>query len=142
MAKSNFTFKDRGVGYELIHYLRNADTGRFLKCLELVNFPRLPPELETQHTREERLLRNGADQIITGRFHKKRREFFTGLRSTGFPQLRSGNDVDKSEVLFLFAEDFSKMAVFHFTGWRCFPSERQAFFAEFVIHLRTIGFKF
>lgn len=142
MANHVFPFRSRTVRYEQVEYTRNADSGRFLKRLELVDFQRLPAELQTQRTQDERIRRNGADQIITGRFRQKQREFFTGLRKTGFPELMHGNDADRSEVLFLFAPDFSALAVFHFTGWRCYPTERTAFYAEFMLHLRRRGFTF
>ena len=140
MANHAFPFRGRSVRYEETRYARDTDTGRFLKRLELVDFPRLPAELQTQPTRDERLRRNGADQIITGRFRQKRREFFTGLRRTGFPELMHGNDYDRSEVLFWFAPDFTGLVVFHFTGWQCYPAERTAFYAGFMLHLRRRGF--
>lgn len=142
MANHALSFRGRTVRYEETHYTRDPDSGRFLKRLELVDFPRLPAELKTEHTQDERIRRNGADQIITGRFRQKRREFFTGLRKTGFPELMHGNDADRSEVLFLFAPDFAALTVFHFTGWRCYPAERTAFHAEFMLHLRRRGFTF
>jgi hypothetical protein len=130
----NRTMKHNGhlIRLVVVAYERNEQTNVFEQAAALVPFERLPKELKVEHTREERLRRNGAQQVITGRVRNGKRLFFTGLQSTGTPNLYRGNDADKSEVLFWFGEDFRTLRVYYFGGYSVNKTLRAGFYRQFV----------
>jgi hypothetical protein len=102
----------------------NPKTGRYEKEPSKVNFMKLPYELKVEETQDQRIKAQGAQNIITGRFVNKKREFFSGLRGTAFKHWYHGNDYEfvrgekvNSLVLFRFSEQDEFLTVYYFNRY-------------------------
>lgn len=102
----------------------NPKTGRYEKEPSKFNFMKLPYELKVEVTQDQRIKAQGAQNIITGRFVNKKREFFSGLRGTAFKHWYHGNDYEfvrgekvNSLVLFQFSEQDEFLTVYYFNRY-------------------------
>ena len=110
--------------FKVIRYRMNPKTGRYEKEPSKINFMKLPYELKVEVTQDQRIKAQGAQNIITGRFVNKKREFFSGLRGTGFKHWYHGNDYEfvrgekvNSLVLFRFSEQDEFLTVYYFNRY-------------------------
>ncbi len=127
--------------YKEVRYKLNPE-GYYQKQPERILFAKLPFELKVEPSQKGFLKQQGANEIITGRFKNKKREFFTGLIpiETNF---FIGNDWEFiqgqrkiSLVVFQFSEDDLCLTVYYFN--RYYIDQREArikFVSAFIQHL-------
>ena len=127
--------------HKTILYRINNESGRYEKQPERVPFEKLPFELKVETTREQKIINNGATEIITGRIKKGNREFFTGLvPDIKFKNWFSGNDYKfikgvkkNSLVIFNFRNDNRELIVYYFNSfYKDYPDERKRFVCSFI----------
>lgn len=131
--------------YKKIIYLINNETGRYEKQHEIVPFEKLPYELKVETTREQKIINNGATEIITGRIKKGNREFFTGL----IPDMKYkhwffGNDYmflngvkKNSLVIFNFRNDNRELIVYYFNSYYKYNRDELKRFVCSFIHTKV-----
>jgi hypothetical protein len=126
--------------YKAIKYLLNPHSGRYEKQPSKLNFQKLPYELKVETTQDQRIKSQGAETIITGRFVNKKREFFSGMRRTEFPNWYHGNDYEflkgekvNSLVIFEFSGNDSELTVYYFNRYyKHSATERESFINYFI----------
>lgn len=110
--------------YSKIDYQLNIESGWYEKTPCRIPFVKLPDRLKFEKTRENKILSNGAHEIITGPVRNGKRTFFTGvipLSSVGWyegnhPEFRKGAK-SISLVLFRLSKEERFMTIYFFTGW-------------------------
>jgi hypothetical protein len=110
--------------YSTIEYQLNIESGWYDKMPCRIPFLKLPDRLKFEKTRENKILSNGAQEIITGPVRNKKRTFFTGiipLQSFGWYEgnqceFRTGGK-SISLVLFRLSNGERCMTVHFFNGW-------------------------
>jgi hypothetical protein len=128
------------VEYKSVKYLLNPHSGRYEKQPARIPFQKLPFELKIEPTQDQRIKSQGADTIITGRFLNKKREFFSGMRRTGFKLWFHGNDYEfvkgekvNSLVIFQFSIDDSELTVYYFNRYyKHSVTDRESFVNTFI----------
>ena len=123
-----------------ITFDRDQDAGWYIRRPELVPFARLPQRLKVERTQVDRLRQQGAEQVITGSMHAKRRTFFSGLRPLPVEGWYIGNDVEQvnrakvlSLVLFHFSKDYATLTVYYFPRYyRNDRNDRVRFAVDFI----------
>ena len=119
--------------YTRLKYYLNSITGWYYQT-ESSNpvFNLLPPELKTAQSMQPFLKRQGANEIIKGR-QKEHTQFFTGLRSTEFGNLFTGdNKADQpSFILFDFGKDKTCLRVIYINGCKVSPKRLKTLIADF-----------
>ena len=127
--------------FKTIIYRINKETGRYEKQPDRVPFEKLPFELKVETTREQKIINNGATEIITGRIKKGNREFFTGLiPDIKFKNWFFGNDYKflngvkkNSLVVFNFRNDNRDLIIFYFNSYYIDNrDERKKFVCSFI----------
>jgi len=136
---NNSVYKE--VGYKL-----NPE-GYYQKEPQRLPFTKLPFEIKVEPSQKEFLKQQGANEIITGRFKNKKREFFTGLIpiAVGFFM---GNDWEfiqgqkkTSLIVFQFSDNNEFLSVYYFN--RYYIDQREArikFVLAFIQHLSIENF--
>jgi hypothetical protein len=109
--------------YKTIEYKNNLLTGRFEKQPSMYSFNKLPFDLKIEPTQEERIKKQGAESIITGRFEKGQRTFFTGLVPIE-KNIFEGNHFEiykgqkkLSLIIFKLSDDYSNLIVYFFNHY-------------------------
>jgi hypothetical protein len=110
--------------YSTIDYQLNIESGWYDKTPCRIPFLKLPDRLKFEKTRENKILSNGAQEIITGPMRSKKRTFFTGiipLTSFGWYEgnhceFRAGGK-SISLVLFRLSNAERCLTVYFFNGW-------------------------
>jgi hypothetical protein len=111
------------VHYKVVKYQLNRDNGYFEKQPLKVDFSRLPFDLKIEETREQRLISQGAKEMITGRIKNGQRQFFTGLIPMaenffyGDDFKKSKGEMKKSLCVFQLSTDFKTLVVFYFNNY-------------------------
>lgn len=126
--------------YKVVQYALNPESGRYEKRPTKISFNKLPFELKVEPTQDKRIKAQGAETVITGRFVKKKREFFSGLRPTAKPGCFYGNDYEfvkgqkiNSLVVFSFSDDDAQLTVYYFNRfYKQSASDREAFVNSFI----------
>ena len=128
--------------YKELKYKLNSETGRYQKQPEIIPFLKLPFELKVESTQKDFIIQQGANQIITGRFKNKKREFFTGLIPVE-TNYYLGNDYEylqgqkkNSLIVFEFSENAEYLTLNYFN--RYYIDNREArikFVCAFIHHL-------
>jgi hypothetical protein len=125
--------------YKTIEFKNNPLTGRFEKQPSKFSFQKLPFDLKIEPTQEERIKKQGANVIITGRYKEKQRTFFTGLVPKDANTFE-GDHMEfykglkkKSLIIFVFAPDHSTMTVYFFNHYyKENRNERLKFCQQFI----------
>ena len=110
--------------YSTIEYQLNIESGWYDKTPCRIPFLKLPDKLKFEKTRENKILSNGAQEIITGPMSNKKRTFFTGiipLTSLGWYEgnkceFRAGGK-SISQVIVRLSNGERCMTVYFFNGW-------------------------
>ncbi len=129
--------------YKVLRYLLNNESGRYEKQPTRIPFNKLPFELKIEPTQDPKIQAQGAEMVITGRFVKKKREFFSGLRKTIRPNWFYGNDYEfvqgrklNSLVVFAFSGNNAELMVYYFNRYYIQSAiEREAFIKSFISHV-------
>lgn len=130
------------VIYKELKYKLNSETGRYEKQPEKIPFLKLPFELKIEPTQKDYIIRQGAKEIITGRFKNKKREFFTGLIPI-YKTFFLGNDYEfingqkkNSLIVFEFSESAEYLTIYYFNRfYKDYPEERLKFVLLFIQHI-------
>jgi hypothetical protein len=125
---------------KIISYRLNVETGRYEKQPSKIHFSKLPFELKVEKTFDEKIIEQGAREIITGRIVNHRRTFFTGLRTTLYRNWFHGNDYEQkngvkinSLVIFHFSKNDEYLTIYYFNRWyKSSPRERAEFIRNFI----------
>lgn len=128
--------------YKEVKYKLNPE-GYYQKEPEKIPFLKLPFELKVEPSQKEFLKQQGADQIITGRFKDKKREFFTGLIPIVESQVFMGNDYENikgvkkySLIIFKFSPCNGYLTAYYFNRFYLDKREiRIQFVNAFDLHL-------
>ena len=80
--------------FKEIKYRFNPESGRYQKMPSKIAFQKLPFDLKIEITQDRKISSQGAEYVLTGRFVKNKREFFTGLRVTNSELYYYGNDYE------------------------------------------------
>jgi hypothetical protein len=126
--------------YKVLRYTMNPATGRYEKQPTRIAFNKLPYELKVEQTQDPRIKAQGAEQVITGRFVNKKREFFTGMRQTMLPGWYYGNDFEfvkdqkvNSLVIVAFTDDDARLTIYYFNRYyKQSADERESFVNAFI----------
>jgi len=119
--------------YTRLKYYLNSITGWYYQTENSdPGFNLLPAELKTAPAMQPFLRQQGAKEIIKGR-QKDHKQFFTGLRSTEFENLFTGdNRADRpSLILFDFSKDKTCLRVIYINGCKVFPKRLKTLIADF-----------
>lgn len=118
-------------------FTQDVETGWYIRQPQRIAFGKLPERLKIERTQEARILANGAREILTGPFRKKRRTFFTGIIPLELHGWYIGNDYEQrggrkvnSLVLLRFGDSDHLLTVFYFTGWFIDNREKRMQFAH------------
>jgi hypothetical protein len=111
--------------FKTLNYLLNVEIGKYEKQPERIPFNKLPFELKVETTIDEKIKRNGANEIITGRIKGGQRMFFSGLIAVPkFTNWFYGNDYEftngqkkNSLVLFHFANNNRELVIYYFNNF-------------------------
>lgn len=129
--------------YHTIVYRNNPLTGRFEKQPAIISFAKIPFDLKVEPTQEDRLVRQGAKTIITGRIKSGNREFFTGLipldqNTFVGNHYESVKGVKKlSLIVFVFSDDNAVLTVYFFNHYYIDSrTERLKFCQKFINNLK------
>lgn len=131
------------VHYKEVKYKLNSETGYYQKEPEKIQFLKLPFDLKIEPTQLERIIQQGAKEIITGRFKDKKRLFFTGLipiQNNFF----EGDDYEfingkkkKSLIIFEFSGNNEYLTINYFNRfYKESSKERLKFVLSFIQHLQ------
>jgi hypothetical protein len=131
------------VKYKEVKYELNPE-GYYQKLPSKTQFQKLPFELKVEQSVKPFLREQGANEVITGRFKNKKREFFTGLIPSE-PRFYMGNDYENvkgekklSLIVFEFSECQKYLTANYFNGFYKDPREaRIKFVSEFISHLNS-----
>lgn len=126
--------------FQLCQYAINISTGWYDKQPQRIAFGKLPERLKVEKTQDQRILSNGAQEIITGPVRQKKRTFFSGLVQLDAAEWYVGNDYEfrngkktNSLVLFQFKGHDQFLSIYYFTGWYIENrAERAKFCNEFA----------
>lgn len=126
--------------YITIYYSLNVEIGRYQKIPSKFSFQRLPFELKIEKSQNNFLIEQGADKIITGRFLNKKREFFTGLKSTKFQNWYQGDNFEmvkgfkvRSLIIFHFSLNYEHLTIYYFNRYyKDSSTEREIFVNKFI----------
>jgi len=125
--------------YRTLYFRLNTTTNYYEKTPENAPFAKIPHELKVEPTAEEKIKRNGANEIIRGRRVNGNLLFFSGLIATGHAGLFRGNhyEYDKgkkylSMVLFQFTPDRSGLTIYFFNRYNVFPRLQKSFIRTFI----------
>lgn len=131
------------VHYKIVQYLKDLETGKYLKQPQKVEFSKLPSVLKIETTREKRLINQGANEVITSSIKKGKYLFFTGLIPFS-ENFYFGNDYEyingqkkNSLCVFYLSNDFKSLTVYYFNRfYKDRREERIKFIASFIEHLK------
>jgi hypothetical protein len=111
--------------FKTLNYVLNVEIGKYEKQPERIPFNKLPFELKVEKTIDEKIKKNGANEIITGRIKGGQRMFFSGLIAV--PKYNNwfyGNDYQfkngqkkNSLVLFHFANNNRELVIYYFNNF-------------------------
>lgn len=131
------------VHYKIVLYLKDLDTGKYVKQPQKVEFSKLPRTLKIESTREQRLINQGANEVITSPKKGGKYEFFTGLIPFS-DNIYFGNDYEyikgqkkNSLCVFCLSNDFQKLTVYYFNRfYKDRKKDRINFVGSFIEHLK------
>jgi hypothetical protein len=111
--------------FKTINYVLNVEIGKYEKQPERIPFNKLPFELKVETTIDEKIKRNGANEIITAGIKGGQRMFFSGLIAVPkFPNWFYGNDYEikngkkkNSLVVFHFANNNRELVIYYFNNY-------------------------
>jgi len=126
--------------YKVLQYTMNPATGRYEKVPTKIAINKLPFELKVESTQDPKIQAQRAEEVITGRFVNKKREFLTGLRRTMLPGWYYGNDYEfvkgqkvNSLVIFSFSDDDAALTIYYFNRfYKLSADERESFVNAFI----------
>lgn len=125
--------------YRTLYFRLNPSTNYYEITPDSAPFGKIPNELKVEPTVDEKIKRNGANEIIRGRTKDHKYLFFTGLIATSHAGLFHGNHCEYvngikhlSLVLFQFTPDRDGLTIFFFNRYKVFPKYLQAFIRAFV----------
>ena len=111
--------------FKTLNYVLNVEIGKYEKQPDLGPFNKLPFELKVEKTYKPEIVKNGANEIITGRIKGGQRMFFSGLIAVPkFTNWFYGNDYEfkngqkkNSLVLFHFANNNRELVIYYFNNY-------------------------
>ena len=110
--------------FKTVTYLLNPQTGYYEKQPLKIAFNKLPFELKVEETQEEKIRKQGANEILRGRVKNGRYQFFTGLIPLVDEVAYIGNDYEfekgkkfNSLIIAKFSEQNSKLVVYYFNRY-------------------------
>lgn len=131
------------VHYKEVKYKLNSETRYYQKEPEKIQFLKLPSDLRIEKTVKEFLKQQGANEIITGRFKNKKREFFTGLipihtnffEGDNYEFIKGAKK--KSLIVFEFSDNSEYLTLNYFNHfYKESREERLNFVLLFIQHLK------
>jgi len=107
--------------YRTISYTLNSSNNWYQLETKPERFNKLPDELKVRPGFDSRMKKN-AENLIEGHPVNKRKTFFTGLSTTHYQNLYSGDDgynqpKTKSFILFLFSPDKTLLTCYFFNDY-------------------------
>lgn len=133
--------------FKTLNYVLNVEIGKYEKQPERIPFNKLPFELKVETTIDEKIKKNGANEIITGRIKGGQRMFFSGLIAVPkFPNWFYGNDYEfkngkkkNSLVLFHFINNNRELVIYYFNNfYKDSRPERESLVVRLIKFIQSI----
>ena len=119
--------------YTRLQYVLNGVTGWYHQTEnQNPGINKIPVELKTAPAMQPFLKRQGAKECIKGH-QSNYQKFFTGLRSTQFVNLFTGDNINDRPnlILFDFSQDKTELTVYYIGEFKVYPNRLKSFLVFF-----------